>query len=118
MAELIQLVRPRPTATAVVFYSFGEGVAIHEGVVGSRYYDTLSLEYALNSQTLLAYEMNYQPLNNLHGAPLRLRVENQLGFKMVKWIESIEFVEDVQSIGKGEGGFAEDHEYFGELASI
>ncbi|MBA4105634.1 MAG: hypothetical protein C0485_07730 [Pirellula sp.] len=118
MAELIQLVRPGPTATAVVFYSFGEGVAIHEGVVGSRYYDTLSLENALNSQTLLAYEMNYQPLNNLHGAPLRLRVENQLGFKMVKWIESIEFVEDVQSIGKGEGGFAEDHEYFGELASI
>ena len=118
MAELIQLVRPRPTATAVVFYSFGEGVAIHDGVVGSRYYDTLSLENASNSQTLLAYEMNYQPLNNLHGAPLRLRVENQLGFKMVKWIESIEFVEGVQSIGKGEGGFAEDYEYFGELASI
>lgn len=118
MAELIQLVRPRPTATAVVFYSFGEGVAIHDSVVGSRYYDTLSLENASNSQTLLAYEMNYQPLNNLHGAPLRLRVENQLGFKMVKWIESIEFVEGVQSIGKGEGGFAEDYEYFGELASI
>jgi hypothetical protein len=37
---------------------------------------------------------------------------------MVKWIQSIEFVEDVRSVGKGEGGFAEDHEYFGELASI
>ena len=37
---------------------------------------------------------------------------------MVKWIQAIEFVEDVQSIGKGEGGYAEDNEYFGELANI
>jgi sulfoxide reductase catalytic subunit YedY len=49
---------------------------------------------------------------------LRLRVENQLGFKMVKWIQAIEFVADVQSINEGEGGYAEDHEYFGELANI
>jgi DMSO/TMAO reductase YedYZ molybdopterin-dependent catalytic subunit len=118
LAELIRLVRPRPDAKAVVFHSFGEGVALHEGVAGVRYYDNLSIENALNPQTLLAYEMNYQPLNHLHGAPLRLRVENQLGFKMVKWIQAIEFVEDVRSIGKGEGGFAEDHEYFGELANI
>jgi DMSO/TMAO reductase YedYZ molybdopterin-dependent catalytic subunit len=54
----------------------------------------------------------------VYGAPLRLRVENQLGFKMVKWIQTIEFIEDVQSVGQGEGGFAEDHEYFGELANI
>ena len=91
---------------------------LHEGVVGVRYYDNLSLKDALNPQTLLAYEMNYQLLNHLHGAPLRLRVENQLGFKMVKWIQAIEFVEDARSIGKGEGGFAEDYEYFGELADI
>ncbi len=62
--------------------------------------------------------MNGRPLHRLHGAPLRLRVENQLGFKMVKWISAIEFVGDVRAIGKGEGGFAEDHEYFGELANI
>ncbi len=118
LAELIRLVRPRRDAKAVVFHSFGEGVALHEGVEGVRYYDNLSIENALNPQTLLAYEMNYQPLNYLHGAPLRLRVENQLGFKMVKWIQEIEFVGGVRSIGKGEGGFAEDHEYFGELANI
>jgi thiosulfate reductase cytochrome b subunit len=118
LVELMRLVRPRPSAKAVVFYSFGEGVALHEGVEGVRYYDSLSVENALHPQTLLAYEMNEQPLNHLHGAPLRLRVENQLGFKMVKWIQAIEFVEDVRSIGKGEGGFAEDHEYFGELADI
>jgi DMSO/TMAO reductase YedYZ molybdopterin-dependent catalytic subunit/thiosulfate reductase cytochrome b subunit len=118
LAELIKLAAPTPNAKAVIFHSFGEGVALHEGVVGVHYYDSLSIENALNPQTLLAYEMNFQPLNLLHGAPLRLRVENQLGFKMVKWIQSIEFVEDTRSIGKGEGGFAEDYEYFGELANI
>jgi DMSO/TMAO reductase YedYZ molybdopterin-dependent catalytic subunit len=118
LAELVQLVRPKPDANVVVFHSFGDGVALNAGVVGVRYYDSLPIKNALHPQTLLAYEMNYQPLSQLHGAPLRLRVENQLGFKMVKWIQTIEFVEDAQSVGKGEGGFAEDHEYFGELANI
>ena len=118
LTELMQLVRPGPNVKAVIFYSFGEGVVFSTGIPDGQYYDSLSIENALNPQTLLAYEMNYQPLNHLHGAPLRLRVENQLGFKMVKWIQAIEFVENVQSIGKGEGGYAEDHEYFGELANI
>ena len=118
LAELIKLVRPRLSARAVVFYSFGEGVKFTTGVADGQYYDSLSIENALNPQTLLAYEMNYQPLNHLHGAPLRLRVENQLGFKMVKWIQAIEFVENVASIHEGEGGYAEDREYFGELANI
>ena len=118
LAELMKCVRPGPHVKAVVFYSFSEGVDFETGAAGGQYYDSLSIENALNPQTLLAYEMNYQPLNRLHGAPLRLRVENQLGFKMVKWIQAIEFVEDIHSINKGEGGYAEDHEYFGELASI
>ncbi|MGE5498585.1 MAG: molybdopterin-dependent oxidoreductase [Syntrophothermus sp.] len=112
MRELIKLVRPKPNAKAVVFYSFGEGGE------GGQFYDSLSIQNALNFQTLLAYEMNYQPLNHLHGAPLRLRVENQLGFKMVKWIESIRFVEDINAVNMGEGGYNEDHEYFGEQANI
>ena len=118
LAELMKLVRPGPNVRAVVFYSFGDGFVFSTGVADGQYYDSLSIENALNPQTLLAYEMNYQPLNHLHGGPLRLRVENQLGFKMVKWIQAIEFVEDVRSINKGEGGYAEDHEYFGELANI
>lgn len=118
MAELIRLARPLPSARRVAFHSFGDGVAVHEKTEGVRYYDNLTIENAKQSQTLLAYEMNGRPLTELHGAPLRLRVENQLGFKMVKWIESIEFVADRESVGEGEGGFAEDHEYFGELASI
>jgi thiosulfate reductase cytochrome b subunit len=112
VAELVKLVRPKPEAKAMVLYSFGEGME------GGQFYDSHSIENAIHSQTLLAYEMNFEPLNNLHGAPLRLRVENQLGFKMVKWIRSISFVDSVQSVGKGEGGYNEDNEYFGELASI
>ena len=63
LAELIKLVRPKPDAKAVVFYSFGEGVEFSTGVADGQYYDSLSIENALNPQTLLAYEMNYQPLS-------------------------------------------------------
>ena len=56
--------------------------------------------------------MNGQPLSAVYGAPLRLRVENQLGYKMVKWIERIEFVDSIEGLGKGNGGTNEDNEYF------
>jgi methionine sulfoxide reductase catalytic subunit len=118
LEELIKLVRPQPNAGRIVFHSFGDGVEFTTGESRGRYYDSLSMANALHPHTLLAYEMNGEPLPRLHGAPLRLRVENQLSFKMVKWIESIEFVENLQSVGEGEGGYAEDHEYFGELANI
>ena len=63
--------------------------------------------------TLLAYEMNGSPLNMVHGAPLRLRCENELGFKIVKWIAAIEFVADFAELGAGQGGYNEDHEFYG-----
>jgi sulfoxide reductase catalytic subunit YedY len=112
LPDLCKLVRPRPEARRVFFHSFGEGGE------GGPYYDSLSLSNALYAHTLLAYEMNGKLLDRLHGAPLRLRAENQLGFKMVKWIKAIEFVADMKTIGAGEGGYNEDHEYFGELANI
>jgi DMSO/TMAO reductase YedYZ molybdopterin-dependent catalytic subunit len=62
--------------------------------------------------------MNRAPLPKAYGAPLRLRVENQLGYKMVKWIERIEFVETERTLGKGEGGKTEDDEYFDILPNI
>jgi DMSO/TMAO reductase YedYZ molybdopterin-dependent catalytic subunit/thiosulfate reductase cytochrome b subunit len=112
LAKLLDLVRPDAKARAVVFHSYGEGAE------GGEFYDSLSLENARHPQTLLAYDMNFAPLGHLHGAPLRLRVENQLGFKMVKWIYAIEFVESIRTVGLGEGGYNEDYEYFGELANI
>ena len=112
MKKLIELVRPLPEAHTVAFFSFGEAL------YGGPYYDTQSLENVLKPQCLLASEMNGQPLPEVYGAPLRLRVENQLGYKMVKWIERIEFVESEKKLGKGEGGKNEDDEYFDLLPNI
>ena len=112
MAKLMELVRPKPNAKVVVFYSFGEGGE------GGEFYDSHSIANMWHPQALLAYEMNYAPLNHQHGAPLRLRVENELGFKMVKWVRAIEFAENVRSIHKGEGGYNEDNEFFGSMADI
>src|SRR6185295_12655084 len=82
------------------------------------YYDTQSLDNLLKPQSLLASYMNGRPLAEVFGAPLRLRVENQPGYKMVKWIERIEFIESEKMLGKGEGGKNEDDEYFDLLPNI
>ena len=111
ISKIVDLVKPKPEVTTVVFYSFGEGL------YGGFYYDTHTLDNCLKPKSLLAWEMNYQPLPLVNGAPLRLRVENQLGYKMVKWISAIEFVENYKSVGKGFGGKNEDDEYFGLLAN-
>jgi sulfoxide reductase catalytic subunit YedY len=108
--ELVKLVKPHASVKIVAFYSFGEGL------FGGTYYDTHTLDNCLKPGSILAWEMNYQKLSKEHGAPLRLRVENQLGYKMVKWISSIEFLDTHQHIGKGYGGKNEDDEYFDLLA--
>lgn len=112
MKTLVDLVKPTPAAHTVVFYSFGKGL------YGGDYYETQRLEDVLQPACLLALEMNQRSLSDLYGAPLRLRVENQLGYKMVKWIERIEFMESEKHVGQGEGGKNEDDEYFDLLPNI
>ncbi len=112
MGKLIEHVRPLPSAKTVAFYSFGGSL------YGDLYYDTQTIYNALKPECLLALSMNGEPLSLVYGAPLRLRVENQLGYKMVKWIERIEFVESEKLIGEGEGGINEDDEYFDLLPNI
>ncbi len=107
MRDILDLVRPTPGARYAVFYSFADGAD------GGRYYDVHQLFNMRHDLTLLAYEMNGGPLSVLHGAPLRLRCENELGFKMVKWIAAIEFVSDFAHLGAGQGGYNEDHEFYG-----
>lgn len=110
MADILEEVRPLPNAHWVVFYSFAEGSGPStEG----RYYDCHKIEHMREPTTLLAYEMNDAPLTVAHGAPLRLRNEHELGFKMVKWVQAIEFVESFERLGLGMGGYNEDHEYYG-----
>ena len=112
LRRVIDLVHPKPGAGTIVFHSFGPAL------FGGHYYDTQNLYNAMKPECMLAFEMNGQPLPATYGAPLRLRVENQLGYKMVKWIERIEFVESEKLVGKGEGGSNEDEEYFDLLPNI
>ena len=71
----------------------------------------IDLVDAAHPQTILAYDMNGQPLPVAHGAPLRLRLERQLGYKMAKYVSHIEAVASYADIGSGRGGFWEDRGY-------
>jgi DMSO/TMAO reductase YedYZ molybdopterin-dependent catalytic subunit len=112
LSEIIRICRPKPSAAWIIFNSFQED---EHGLV---YYTSMTLEEAMHPQTILAYEMNGQPLPINHGAPLRLRMETMLGFKMCKWIECIEFVESLSEVGLGYGGYHEDQEYYSVWARI
>ena len=107
MRTICEIVKPLPNAKWVAFYSFAEGSD------GGRYYDCHPIENMYHHQTILAYGLNGAPLNESHGAPVRLRDEVELGFKMVKWIEAVEFLESYDHVGGGYGGYNEDHEYYG-----
>jgi DMSO/TMAO reductase YedYZ molybdopterin-dependent catalytic subunit len=78
---------------------------------GPKYYESLDLVDAFHPQTILAYEMNNAALTIPHGAPLRLRVERQLGYKQAKYIMRIEAVASFEDIGDGHGGYWEDQGY-------
>ncbi|WP_308465497.1 molybdopterin-dependent oxidoreductase [Rathayibacter soli] len=112
MQSILDLVKPSANAKWVVFYSFGDGP--DKGI----YYDAHPIEQMSYQLTMLAFDMNGEPLSFGHGAPLRLRNEVQLGFKMVKWIKGIEFVEHYSEVGGGYGGYNQDHEFFGYRQSI
>jgi DMSO/TMAO reductase YedYZ molybdopterin-dependent catalytic subunit len=55
---------------------------------------------ALHPQTILAYWMNGRDLPLAHGAPLRLRVETQIGYKSVKFLERIVVKDEFDDLGK------------------
>lgn len=81
------------------------------GGANGLYYETIDLVDAVHPQTIMAYAMNGQPLPLAHGAPLRLRLERQLGYKMAKYVMGIEAVSSFAHIGSGRGGFWEDRGY-------
>jgi sulfoxide reductase catalytic subunit YedY len=117
--EIIDMCRPLPSARYVVFYAFDNKSTSEPDPAGPGYfYGTIGMELAMHPQTILAYDMNGVPLPIPHGAPLRLRVETQLGFTMVKYIRAIEFVESYAGIGEGQGGWREDRQYYSQEAGI
>jgi DMSO/TMAO reductase YedYZ molybdopterin-dependent catalytic subunit len=99
-----------PEARYIVFHCadiLDPGAPPEEG----RYYESIDLIDAYHPQTILAYEMNDAVLPVAHGAPVRLRVERQLGYKHAKYVMRIEAVSSLDGIGRGNGGFWEDRGY-------
>jgi DMSO/TMAO reductase YedYZ molybdopterin-dependent catalytic subunit len=77
----------------------------------SLYYESIDLFDAFHPQTILAHTMNGQPLGVAHGAPIRLRVERQLGYKQAKYVMGIELTDRLDHIQGGRGGYWEDRGY-------
>ena len=75
---------------------------------GHNYYESLDLIDAFHPQTILAWAMNDAMLSVAHGAPIRLRVERQLGYKNAKYVMQIDAVDSLAGIGQGKGGYWED----------
>jgi len=98
----------KPEARYIVFHCFD---ALDQREDGERYYESIDLIDARHPQTILAWGMNGQTLPVPHGAPLRLRVERQIGYKHAKYIKRIEAVASFADIGGGKGGYWEDRGY-------
>ncbi|MEO8675592.1 MAG: molybdopterin-binding protein [Casimicrobiaceae bacterium] len=107
LASVLEAARPKPQARFVVFRC-ADPMA-EDGT--DFYYESIDLDDAFHPQTILAYEMNDEPLPVKNGAPLRLRVERQLGYKHAKYVMRIELVESFAKIAGGKGGYWEDQGY-------
>jgi DMSO/TMAO reductase YedYZ molybdopterin-dependent catalytic subunit len=99
LSYVLSLVGVLPRANYVVFYPFDSN------------WDSLDMPEALHPQTLLAYGMNGQELPTGHGAPLRLKVPRQLGYKNVKYLSRIIVTDSLKNIGNGQGSVSQDYGY-------
>jgi DMSO/TMAO reductase YedYZ molybdopterin-dependent catalytic subunit len=109
LSVVLQQARLKSNARYIAFYCADSLELTSDG--SGQYYETIDLVDALHPQTLLAYDMNDRPLTVRHGAPLRLRVERQLGYKMAKYIMRLEAIESFRGIARGKGGYWEDRGY-------
>lgn len=101
LAHLLKAAMLKPQARYIVFHCADQ-------IDGAPYYESIDLNDAFHPQTILAYEMNDAPLSIGHGAPIRLRVERQLGYKQAKYVMRVQAVASLAGIGAGRGGFWED----------
>jgi DMSO/TMAO reductase YedYZ molybdopterin-dependent catalytic subunit len=110
LAMLLGQAKPSPKARFAVFHCF-DSMDEPSADTDSRYYESIDLDDAFHPQTILAYELNDQPLPVSNGAPLRLRVERQLGYKHAKYLREIELIDSLADIRGGNGGYWEDEGY-------
>jgi len=107
LSSLLELVKPAPDARFVVFHCADPMEANRT----SPYYESIDLDDAYHVQTILAYELNDKALPVPNGAPIRLRVERQLGYKHAKYVMRMELVSSFDKIAGGQGGYWEDNGY-------
>ncbi len=107
LSSLLEAARPKPEARYVVFHC-ADPMA-RDGT--DLYYESIDFDDAFHPQTILAYELNGAPLPVKNGAPVRLRVERQLGYKHAKYVMRIEVVASFAHIAGGNGGYWEDQGY-------
>ncbi|HTX58428.1 MAG TPA: molybdopterin-dependent oxidoreductase [Verrucomicrobiae bacterium] len=105
LGDVLDAVSPRAGARYVVFH------CLDNDGQGNLYYESLDLHQARHPQTILALRLNDAPLDPDHGAPVRLRVPTQLGYKSAKWVARLEFVGSYANIMAGHGGYWEDQGY-------
>ena len=109
LGTVLTLAKPKLTARYAVFHCFD---AIERSLSGEVfYYESIDLIDAFHPQTILAYAMNGAPLPVANGAPLRLRVERQLGYKMAKYVHTIELTDSLADLGFGKGSYWADRGY-------
>jgi len=112
---LLDRCKPSSEAHYILFRTFDDK---WEEPGHGDYYCVIDLGLARAPQTILAYAMNGQMLPVAFGAPLRLRLETQLGYKMVKWVRSMELIASYDDIGAGYGGWRADRLHYSRLAPI
>lgn len=106
LGDVLDRVRPTVAARYVVFHCADNTYGGED-----KYYESLDMVEAHHPQTLLAYGLNGDTLPIANGAPIRLRAERQLGYKMAKYVMHIELVDSFASIKRGKGGYWEDRGY-------
>ena len=108
LSHVLNLAQVKPGAKYVVFHCLDR---MQEDDEDSLYYGSVDLDDAFHEQTLLAWELNGKPLPVENGAPLRARIERQLGYKQPKYLQRVQVVAEFGDIGAGKGGYWEDQGY-------
>src|SRR6478735_989555 len=104
LKTILEMARLKPEARYIVF-------RCADMLEGAPYYESIDLIDAFHPQTIVAHRLNGAPLPVKNGAPLRMRIERQLGYKHAKYVQAIEAVASLDGIAGGKGGFWEDKGY-------
>lgn len=111
LSLLLEAAGLRDTARFIVF-------RCADTLAGGPYYESIDLIDAFHPQTIVAHSLNGEPLPEKNGAPLRMRIERQLGYKHPKYLTAIEAVASLDGIGDGGGGYWEDRADYQWYAGI